>query len=192
MAAKGKTASAASANNTAADSSRSDTKSANSASDNIRLVMEQLQSLHTRMDEHGRTLSELLRRDALCDHPVAIGIAATSHVDTPYKLTSEFVHAPQREQTHRRSNNHLFIIDPNFVAVTAYWATDFNGDSFSRWFCMDAPSMPKTGDFKLYKRDFLSFLSVKAAALIPQLAMSSSGVLLNPVAQRYAHAMLVH
>jgi hypothetical protein len=36
-----------------------------------------------------------------------------------------------------------------------------------------------------------SFLSIKAAALIPQVAMSSSGVPLNPIAQRYAHAMLV-
>jgi hypothetical protein len=46
--------------------------------------------------------------------------------------------------------------------------------------------MPKTEEFKLWKRDFLSFLSIKAAALIPQLAMSSSGVPLNPIAQRYA------
>jgi hypothetical protein len=48
--------------------------------------------------------------------------------------------------------------------------------------------MPKIYD---WKRDFLSFLSLKAAALIPQLAISSSGVPINPVAQRYAHVMLV-
>jgi hypothetical protein len=51
--------------------------------------------------------------------------------------------------------------------------------------------MPKTGEFKFWNRDFLSFLSIQAAALIPQLDMSSSGVPLNPLAQRYAHAMLV-
>jgi hypothetical protein len=68
---------------------------------------------------------------------------------------------------------------------------DFDGDSFSRSFRMDAPLMPKTDDFKFWKRDFLSFLSLKAAALIPEMAMSSSGVPLNTVAQRYAHAMLV-
>jgi hypothetical protein len=75
--------------------------------------------------------------------------------------------------------------------MTADWATNFDGDSFSQSFRMDAPLMPKTGEFKVWKRDFLSFLSIKAAALIPQLALSSSGVPLNPVAQRYAHAMLV-
>jgi hypothetical protein len=51
--------------------------------------------------------------------------------------------------------------------------------------------MPKTGEFKVWKRDFLSFLSIKSVALIPQLAMLSPGVPMNPVAQRYAHAMLV-
>jgi hypothetical protein len=66
--------------------------------------------------------------------------------------------------------------------MTADRATDFDGDSFFRSFRMDAPLMPKTGDFKLWKRDFLSFLSIKAAALIPQVAMSSFGVPLNPVA----------
>jgi hypothetical protein len=103
MAPKGKAGSATSADNTAADSSRSDTKSADSASDNIRLVMEQLQSLHTGMDEHARTQSELLRRDALRDHPIAIGIVATPHLDTPYMLPCEFVSTLQREQTHRGS-----------------------------------------------------------------------------------------
>jgi hypothetical protein len=62
-----------------------------SASDNIRLDMEELQALHTRMDEHARTQSELLRRNALRDHHVAIGTAATPPFDTPYMLTREFV-----------------------------------------------------------------------------------------------------
>jgi hypothetical protein len=75
--------------------------------------------------------------------------------------------------------------------MTADWATDFDGDSFSRSFRMDAPLMPKTGESILWKRNFLSFLSIKAAELIPQVAMSSFCVPLNPVAQRYAHAMLV-
>jgi hypothetical protein len=161
MAPKGKTGSATSADNTVADSSRSDTQSVDSASDCIRLVMEQLQSLHTRMDEEARTQSELLRRDALRDHPVAIGTTAPSPIDAPYKLTGKFVLAPQREQTHSSSTNRLFTIDPDFVAMTADWATDFDDDSFSRSFRMDAPLMPKTCDFKLWKRDFLSFLSIE-------------------------------
>jgi hypothetical protein len=55
---------------------------------------------------------------------------------------------------------------------------------------MDAPLMPKTHVFKLLKRDFLSFLSLKAAALISQVTLSSSGVPLNPVVQRYARPLL--
>jgi hypothetical protein len=150
-----------------------------------------LQSLHTRMDEHARTRSEMLRRDALRDHPVSIGPASTPHVDTPYMLPGEFMHASQREQTNIGSNNRRFTIDPDFVAMTADWATDFDGDSFSRSFRMDAPLMPETGEFKTWKHDFLSFISIKAAALIPQLAMSSSRVPLNLVAQRYAYATMV-
>jgi hypothetical protein len=56
---------------------------------------------------------------------------------------------------------------------------------------MDAPLMPKTCELKCSMRDFLSLLSLKAAALIPHLAMSSFGVPLNPVAQRYAHATML-
>jgi hypothetical protein len=97
MAPKAKPAPAASADGTAADSSRSDTPSADSANDSICLVMEKLQLIHTRMDDHARTRSELLRRDALRDHPVAISTAATPHVDAPYRLTDDSVHAPQRE-----------------------------------------------------------------------------------------------
>jgi hypothetical protein len=51
--------------------------------------------------------------------------------------------------------------------------------------------MPKSSAFKFWNRDFRHFLSLKSAALIPQLAMSSSSVPINLVAQRYAHAMLV-
>jgi hypothetical protein len=119
------------------------------------------------MDEHARTQSEQLHRDALRDHPVAIDTAATPHVDAPYMLTSEIVPASQRERTHRGSNSRRFIIDPDFVAMTADLVTDLNGDSFSRSFRMDAPLMPKTGELDLKKRDFHSFLSIKAAALIP-------------------------
>jgi hypothetical protein len=72
---KRKTASAASADNTAGASSRIEAQSADSASGNIRFVMEQLQALHTRMDEHAMTHTELR------DHPVAIHTAAIKHVD---------------------------------------------------------------------------------------------------------------
>jgi hypothetical protein len=106
-------------------------------------------------------------------------------------LTGGFAPAHQREHTHSGSNSRRFTIDLDFVAMTADWATDLDGDSFSLSFRMDGPLITKTGDFKFWKRYFLLFLSIKAAALIPQLALSSYGVPLNPVAQRCAHAMLV-
>jgi hypothetical protein len=143
------------------------------------------------MDGQTRTQSEVLRRNALRDHPAAISTAANPPVDAPYIHTGEFVLAPPHEPAHSGRTGRGHTIDPEFVAMTADWATNFDGDSFSRSLRMDAPLMPKTGEFKAWKRDFLSFLSIKAAALIPQLALSSSGVPLNPVAQRYAHAMLV-
>jgi hypothetical protein len=168
MAPKSKPAPAASADDTIADSSRDATLSVDSAGDSTRLVMEQLQLLHARMDDHARTQSELLRRDALRDHPVAISTtAANSPVDAPYKPTWEFVLAPPHEPAHSGTTGRRHTIDPEFVAMTADKATHFDGDLFSRSFRMDAPLMPKTGEFKAWKRHFMSFLSIKAAALIP-------------------------
>jgi hypothetical protein len=87
-----------------------------------------------------------------------------------------FLLAPLREPIpHGNSSRRFTTIDPDFVAQTAEYATAFDGDPVSRSFRMDAPLMRKTADFKIWKRDFLSFLSYKAAALIPQLALSSSG-----------------
>jgi hypothetical protein len=134
------------------------------------------------MDNQARTQSELLRRDALRDHPVAISTAADPPIDGPFRPPSEFVPAPTHEQSQHGSASRRPTIDPDVVAMTADWATNFDGDSFYRSFRMEAPPMPKTGEFKVWKLGFLSFLSIKAAALIPQLAISSSGVPLNPVA----------
>jgi carbonic anhydrase/acetyltransferase-like protein (isoleucine patch superfamily) len=51
--------------------------------------------------------------------------------------------------TMNSSVHNRFTIDHEFVAMTADWATYFDGDSFSRSFRMDAPLMPKTGELKL-------------------------------------------
>jgi hypothetical protein len=51
MALEGKPGSAASADNTADALGRSDNQSADSAGDNIRMVMEHRHAMHTRMDE---------------------------------------------------------------------------------------------------------------------------------------------
>jgi hypothetical protein len=57
---------------------------------------------------------------------------------------------------------------------------------------MTVPTMGPTTDFKKYKRKFLTFMSLKAAPLIPQLAIKASGVGLDGGAQNYAYAMLLH
>jgi hypothetical protein len=101
------------------------------------------------------------------------------------------LHGPRREPTPKGSNNRRFNIDPDLVAQTIDQATNIDGDSFSLFFRMDTPMIPKTFEFKIWKRVFMSFLSLKAAALIPQLAMSSFGVPINPINKRYAHTMLV-
>jgi hypothetical protein len=46
--------------------------------------------------------------------------------------------------------------------------------------------------YEVWKMSFLLLLSFKAASIILQFALSSSGVPLNPTAQRYAYALLVH
>jgi spore cortex formation protein SpoVR/YcgB (stage V sporulation) len=49
--------------------------------------------------------------------------------------------------------------------------------------------MGSTTDFKQWKRNFLNFLSLKAAYLVPQLAIRESG---DEHAQHYAYTMLFH
>jgi spore cortex formation protein SpoVR/YcgB (stage V sporulation) len=56
---------------------------------------------------------------------------------------------------------------------------------------MTVPTMGPTTDFKPWKRNFLTFLSLKAAYLIPQLAMRESCVRLDEAAQTYAYALLL-
>jgi spore cortex formation protein SpoVR/YcgB (stage V sporulation) len=52
--------------------------------------------------------------------------------------------------------------------------------------------MGPTTDFKQWKRNFLNFLSIKAAYIIPQLTIRDSGVWLDEQAQHYAYTLLLH
>jgi hypothetical protein len=52
--------------------------------------------------------------------------------------------------------------------------------------------MGPTTDFKQWKRNFLNFLSIKAAYLIPQLAIRDSGVWLDEKEQHYAYTVPLH
>jgi hypothetical protein len=74
----------------------------------------------------------------------------------------------------------------------AHEANGFDKDALNRSMKMSVPTMGPNSDFKQWKRDFLNFLSVKAAYLIPQLAIRESGPWLNEQAQHYAYTLLVH
>jgi hypothetical protein len=52
--------------------------------------------------------------------------------------------------------------------------------------------MGPNSDFKQWKRNFLTFLSLKPAYIIPQLAIRESSVWLDEQAQHYAYALLLH
>jgi hypothetical protein len=65
-------------------------------------------------------------------------------------------------------------------------------DALNRSMKMSVPTMGPSTDFKQRKRKFLSFLSLKAAYLIPQLAIRESCVWLEEQAQHYAYTLLLH
>jgi hypothetical protein len=71
-------------------------------------------------------------------HTVALG---------PHKSIGAFLYAPHPEPAPQGSSNRRLTVDSDFVAHTADEAAIFDGDSFSWSFRMDAPPMPKTGDF---------------------------------------------
>jgi hypothetical protein len=57
---------------------------------------------------------------------------------------------------------------------------------------MSVSIMGPYSDVKQWKRDFLNFLSIKAANLIPQLAIRESGAWLDEPAGHNAYTLLVH
>jgi hypothetical protein len=78
------------------------------------------------------------------------------------------------------------------IGRAAHEATGFDKDALNRSMKMSVPTMGPTTDFKQRKRNFLNLLSIKAAYLIPQLAIRDSGVWLNEQAQHYAYTLLLH
>jgi hypothetical protein len=78
------------------------------------------------------------------------------------------------------------------IGRAAHEAPGFDKDALNRSMKMSVPVMCPTTDFKQWKRTFLNFLSIKAAYLIPQLAIRDSGVWLDEQAQHYAYTLLLH
>jgi hypothetical protein len=78
------------------------------------------------------------------------------------------------------------------IGFAAHEATSFDKESLNRSMQMIVPTMGLNTDFKQWKRNFLTFMSLKAASLIPQLDIRESRVWLDAVAQTYASALLLH
>jgi hypothetical protein len=68
-------------------------------------------------------------------------------------------------------------------------ATGFDKESLNRSMKMTVPIMGPNTDFKQWKRNFLTFMSMKDAYLIPQLAIGDSGVWLDEARHTYAYAL---
>jgi hypothetical protein len=62
------------------------------------------------------------------------------------------------------------------IGRVAHEAAGFDKDALNRSMKMSVPTMGPTTDFNQWKRNFLNFLSLKAAYLIPHLAVRESGV----------------
>jgi hypothetical protein len=103
----------------------------------------------------------MLPRDALRDHPAAI---TTDSAATPmvanYKSTGNYL-PPPRPATAHSGPCQRFTIDHAFVAQTVCHASNFDGDSLARSFCMDAPLMPKLGTLDFGNVTFVPFCRLK-------------------------------
>jgi hypothetical protein len=65
------------------------------------------------------------------------------------------------------------------IGRATHEATGFDKDALNRSMKMSVPTMGPTTDFKKWKGNFLNFLPLKAAYLIPKLAIRDSGVWLD-------------
>jgi hypothetical protein len=82
-------------------------------------------------------------------------------------------------------------IDPVVIGRVVNEATGFDKESLNRSNRMTVPTMGPNTNFKSWKRNFLTFMSMKLRTSF-QLAIRESGVWLDEDAQIYAHSMLLH
>jgi hypothetical protein len=71
-------------------------------------------------------------------------------------------------------------------------AVAFDKEALNRSMKMSVSIMEPNTDFKQWKINILTFLSLKDAHLIPQVAIRESGVWLDEAARNYANALLLH
>jgi hypothetical protein len=72
------------------------------------------------------------------------------------------------------------------IGRAVHEATGFDEESMKSSIKITVPTMGPNIDFKQGKGDFLAFLYLKAAYLIPLLAMKEPGVWLDEAPQNYA------
>jgi hypothetical protein len=78
------------------------------------------------------------------------------------------------------------------IGRVVHEASGFGKEFLNRSMKMTVPTMSPNTDFKSWKRKFLTFLSLKAACLIPHLALRESRVWLDESTQNYAYAFLLN
>jgi hypothetical protein len=84
------------------------------------------------------------------------------------------------------------MIDHVVIGRAVHEATGFDKESLNRSMEMTVPTMGSSTDFKLWKRNFLTFMPLKVAYLIPQLAIGKSDVCMDEAAQNCAYVLLLH
>jgi hypothetical protein len=108
----------------------------------------------------------------------------------PHFPHQHFSHAQRGAHTSRGGRRPT--IDPVVAGRAAHEATGFDKDALNRSMKMSISTIWPNSDFKQGKTNFLNFLSLKAAYLIPQLAIRESGAWLDEQAQHYAYTLLLH
>jgi hypothetical protein len=109
----------------------------------------------------------------------------------PHVLGGKPFHAAYRGGNNVRRGRRP-TIDHVVIGRAVDESTGFDKESMNRSREMNVLTMGAHTNFKQWKRNFLMLLSLKATHLIPQLAISESGVWLDEADQNYAYELLLH
>jgi hypothetical protein len=162
-------------------------------------LMGQLAIITSRLDAQAVDTRELMQRDALRNHPAPIAVDQPLLPPAPPHAPPMFPHGPPKHPSvsappagpAARGGRRL-TIDHVVVNGAAGETVDFDMDAINMSMEMNVLVMGPNTEFRHWKNRFLDFLSLKAAYLIPQLALRESGAYLDDNAQSYAFALLRH
>jgi hypothetical protein len=104
----------------------------------------------------------------LSDHsPVSVG---------PHAFSRGQPFSPANHGIHSGRGGRRLTIDPVVIGRVVHEATGLDKEAFNRSMKMSNPTMGPNPNFKQWKKNFLTFMSLKAAYLIPHVAIRESGV----------------